>query len=269
MKKTLLFFLVVLSVVLLILRFSGKFSEIILNIKPKSGISVLSLPAGAKVFLDGSEVGQTPYENQNLEPKEYLVKIAKEGMSWEGKVKLQPETLTVINRELSGDGAFGAGEILSLEKGQGLTLVSSPSSAEVEVDGQSYGRTPLFVDIAPGEHTISLSHADYLKRNIRAKVPDNFNLKISANLALSEADLTTIATPPIKTTPELKVLNTPTGFLRVRDKPSTAGKQIEEVKPGDTLILLEELPGWDRVRLADGKEGYVSSSYVEKQNSST
>lgn len=268
MKKTLLFFLVALSIVLLILRISPKISEIVLNIKPKSGISVLSLPTEAKVFLNGSQVGQTPYENKNLEPKEYLVKIEKEGLSWEGKVKLEPDTMTVINRELASDGAFGAGEILSLEKGKGLTLVSSPAAAEVEVDGKSYGRTPVFVDIVPEEHTISLSHADYLKRNIRAKVPDNFNLKISADLALSEADLTTIATPPIKTTPELKVLNTPTGFLRVRDKPSTASKEISQVKPGDTLILLEELQGWDRVRLSDGKEGYVSSAYVEKQNPS-
>lgn len=267
MKKILLFFLVVLSLVLLILRFSPKFSEVILNIKPKSGISVLSLPTGAKVSLNGIEVGQTPYENKNLEPKEYLVKIQQDNMSWEGKVKLEPDAMTVINRELSNEGSFGAGEILSLEKGKGLTLVSSPAGSDVEVDGKSYGRTPIFIDIEPGEHTISLAHADYLKRNIRAKVPDNFNLKISADLALSEADLTTIATPPIKTTPTLKVLNTPTGFLRVRDKASTAGKEIAQVKPGDSLILLEELTGWDRVRLSDDKEGYVSSAYVEKQDS--
>ncbi len=187
-------------------------------------------------------------------------------MTWEGKISLQKDTLTVVNRELSTDGAFGAGEILSLDKGKGLTLVSNPTGSQIEVDGKSYGVTPLFLDVPVGEHTISLSHTNYLKRNIRAKVPENFNLKVSADLALSEADLTTISTPPIKTTPELKVLNTPTGFLRVRDKPSTAGKEVAQVKPGDTLILLEELQGWDRVRLSDEKEGYVSSSYVEKQN---
>lgn len=266
MKKSILFILIFLSILALLVRFSGKFSEIVLNIKPKSGISILSLPTEAKVFLEGVEVGNTPYENQNLEPKEYLVKIEKDGASWQGKVKLGPQTLTVINRELSTDGAFGSGEILSLEKGKGLTIVSNPSDSLIEIDGKSYGATPISLDIPSGEHTVSLSHANYLKRNIRAKLPENFNLKIVADLAISEADLTTISTPPIKTTAEVKVLSTPTGFLRVRDKPSTSGKEVGRVKPGDILVLLEELQGWDRVRLSDGTEGYVSSSYVEKQN---
>lgn len=265
MKKTALFILIILSIVVLILRFSPKIGQLVFNIKPKSGISVLSLPTEAQVFLDGKEMGQTPYDNQNLEPKEYLVKIQKGDQNWQGKVQLTAQTLAVVNRELASDSAFGAGEVLTLEKGKGLTIVSNPAGAEIEIDGKGYGTTPSYLNIPSGEHNISLSHANYLKRNIRAKLPDNFNLKISVDLSLSEADLTTIATPPIRTTPELKVLDTPTGFLRVRDKPSTAGKEIARVGTGTTLILLEELQGWDRVRLADGKEGYVASQYVEKQ----
>jgi len=43
------------------------------------------------------------------------------------------------------------------------------------------------------------------------------------------------------------------------------GKEIAQVKPGDTLILLEEQGVWFRIRLPDGTEGFVSSSYVEKK----
>ena len=85
------------------------------------------------------------------------------------------------------------------------------------------------------------------------------------DLALSEADLTTVAAPVITQTPQVIVKETPTGFLRVRDKASLSGKEIAQVKPGDSLILLEELTGWDRVRLSDGTEGFVSSTYVEKK----
>lgn len=266
MKKTILIILLILSILAIIMRFGERFSQILFNIKPKSGISILSYPSEATVFLDNQEVGKTPYENQNLEPREYLIRLQENGMSWQGKVKLTYQTLTVVNRELATDPSFGSGEILTLDRGKGLTVVSNPSGSQVEVDGKSYNLTPQYLDLPSGEHTITLSHSNYLKRNIRAKLPENFNLKISADLAISEADLTTISTPPIKTTPELKVLDTPTGFLRVRDKPSTAGKEITQVKPGDKLILLEELSGWDRVRLSDNTEGYVSSSYVEKQN---
>lgn len=266
MKKALLLFLVLLSLFALLVRFSGQLSETLLGIKVKSGISVMSEPADAYVFLNGVEVGKTPYEDQSLEPKEYLLKLEKNGMIWQGKVSLKAQTLTVVNRELSEDQEFSAGEILTLDKGKGVTIISNPSSAEVEVDGKLLGTTPLALDISKGEHTISVSHPNYLKRSIKALIPDNFNLTVSIDLALSEADLTTIATPPIKTTPELKVKDTPTGFLRVRDKPTLSGKEIARVKPGDTLVLLEEQSGWDRVRLADGTEGYVSSTYIEKQN---
>lgn len=266
MKKTIIWILVFISLIALLVRFSGKIAELVLNIKPKSGISVMSEPLDATVYIDNTEVGKTPYENQNLEPKEYLVRLEKDGMSWQGRVKLKEQTLTLVNRELSKDQTFGAGEILSLERGKGLTVVSSPADAEVEVDEKLYGQTPLSINITSGEHTISISHPNYLKRNIRAIIPSDFNLIVSVDLSLSEADLTTISTPVIKTTPELKVLDTPTGFLRVRDKASTSGKEVGRVNPGDILVMLEELPSWYRVRLSDGKEGFVSSTYVEKQN---
>lgn len=266
MKKTLLLILILFSLLVLIVRFSGKVAEVLFNIKPKSGISVMSEPTDAKVFLDGLEVGKTPYEAKDLEPKEYLVKVEKEGMVWQGRVKLGTQTLTVVNRELSSDQTFSAGEILTLDKGKGLIVVSNPSGAEAELDGKSYGQTPISLDVSSGEHTISLSHANYLKRNIKAIIPDNFNLTVSVDLSLSETDLTTIPTPPIAETPKLLVLNTPTGFLRVRDKPSLSGKEIGRVNVGDTLILLEELSSWDRVKLTDGTEGYVSSAYVAKQS---
>ena len=266
MKKIIIWILVFISLIALLFRFSGKIAEALLNIKPKSGISVMSEPLDATVFIDNVEVGKTPYESQNLDPKEYLIRAEKDGMIWQGKVKLREQTLTLVNRELSKDQTFSAGEILSLEEGRGLTVISNPLDATVEVDEKLYGQTPISIDVEPGEHTISVSHANYLKRNIRAIIPPNFNLIVSVELSLSETDLTTISTPVIKTTSEVKILDTPTGFLRVRDKASLSGKEIARVNPGDTLVLLEELSSWVKVRLPDGKEGFVSSTYVERQN---
>lgn len=264
-KKTLLLVLVLVSVALLMIRFTGKATQTFLGISPKGGLSIISLPDGATVLLNGTEAGKTPYENKNLNIEDYTIKLEKDQNRWEGKVSLAAGTLSVINRELAKDPSSSAGEVLTLQKGRGMTIISNPTDAEVEIDGKSYGKTPLTVNLDKGEHTIAISHANYLKRSIRASLPEGYNLTVSVDLALSEADLTTVATPPITTTPELIVKDTPTGFLRVRDKPSLNGKEISQVKPGDTLILLEEFSGWDRVRLQDGTEGYVSSSYVEKK----
>jgi len=266
MKKVIIWFLVLLSLAALLLRFSGRLAEIFLGFRETSGISILSDPPDATVFLDEKQVGKTPYENKNLEAKNYKVRLEKEKLVWDGKIKLNGGTITVVNRDLSADQSSSAGETLYLEKGKALTIISKPGEADVEIDGKPVGKTPLSVDLASGDHTILVSHPNYLKRSIRLNMPDHYNLIVAVDLALSEADLSNIATPVISQTQEVIVKNTPTGFLRVRDKPNLNGKEIARVKPGDTLILLEEQTAWDRVRLVDNTEGYVSAAYVTKKN---
>ncbi len=265
MKKTIAWVLVVVSLAVLIIRYSSVLEEIFLGIKQKSGISIQSTPSEASVFLDNKEVGKTPYEDKNLDVKQYTVKIEKDGAIWQGNIKLTGGTMTLVNRDLAKDVSSASGETLTLDKGKGLTIISSPSEAEVEVDGRSVGKTPISINIDSGEHSILISHQNYLKRSIKALLPKDFNLTVSVDLALSEADLTTISAPVMTQTPEVVVKSTPTGFLRVRDKGSLTGKEIAQVKVGETLILLEELGSWDRVRLTNGTEGFVSSAYVEKK----
>ncbi len=264
-KKTLVWILILFSLLVLLIRYSSKIEETVLGIKQKSGISVFSLPDSATVFLDSKEVGKTPYEDKNLEVRPYSVKVEKDGASWQGKVKLTAGTMLIINRDLAKEQASSSGEILALDKGRGITVISNPPDSEVEIDGKVHGKTPISINLSLGEHTILVSHPNYLKRSIKSSLPKDFNLTISVDLALSEADLTTISAPVITQTQEVIVKSTPTGFLRVRDQGSLTGKEIARVIAGEKLILLEELSGWDRVRLANGTEGFVSSSYVEKK----
>src|SRR3989344_2963369 len=121
MKKTLLLILVSISIATLVIRFSPQILEFSLGIKEKSGIAIYSTPEGAQVYLDGKEVGQTPHEDKNLDVKEYIVRIEKDQAVWEGKVSLIGGALTVINRELSKELTYSAGEVLTLRKGRGLT----------------------------------------------------------------------------------------------------------------------------------------------------
>ncbi len=88
---------------------------------------------------------------------------------------------------------------------------------------------------------------------------------LNVDLALSEADLTQLSAPVISETPKVVVKDTPTGFLRVREKAAVTSQELAKVAPGDELVLLEELDEWVRIRLSNGTEGYVSSTYVEKK----
>lgn len=266
MKKTIIWILVFFSLAILIIRFSSKLEEVVFGIKPKSGISILSTPSEATVYLDNKEVGKTPYENKDLKVGEVLVKIEKDKNIWQGKIGLTAGTITVINRDLSADISSSGGETLSLKKGKGITIVSSPGESNIEIDGKAFGRTPQTIDIESGEHVLLLTHTNYLNRSIKANLPKGFNLTISSDLAVTEADLTVIENAPvIIQTLEVVVKTTPTGFLRVRDKPSLAGKELARISTGEVLVLLEELGSWDKVRVSTGVEGFVSASYVEKK----
>lgn len=266
MKKTIVLILVLISIFILIVRFADFGLQSFLGVKKVGGINVLSMPAGATVYLDEVEAGKTPYEDKNLSPKEYAVKIEKAGLVWQGRVNLTAGTVTVLSRDLAKDFSSSAGETLALEKGSGVTVISNPDGASVEINGKTEGATPVSIKLSSGDYLLTLSRPNYLNRSIRVNLPEGYKLVVFADMALSEADLTAVQTSPITQTPEVTVKDTPTGFLRVRDKPSLLGKEIAQVKPGDTLILLEELSGWYRVRLSDGAEGYVSSSYVEKKS---
>lgn len=269
-KKSGLFLLIILSIVVLALRLTNQFGTSIFKAGEKAGIRILSTPTGAAVYLDDKLMGKTPYEDQSLVAKEYKLKITTEAtgsaeVAWQGKVKISGGTLAVVNRDLAKDVPSAAGEILTLDKGKGVTVLSTPTGASVEIDGKDYGVTPVLVDVKAGEHTFTMKHNSYLNRSIRAAVPDNFNLIMSVDLALSEADLTNIATLPMTQTPKVVVKATPTGFLRVREKASITSKEVGRVSPGDELILLEEGNGWDKVRLPNGTEGFVSTTYVQKK----
>jgi hypothetical protein len=261
--------LVVFSIFSLIVKFGQAPFYKLIGVESKAGIKISALPE-AQVLINGNQVGTTPFTDENLIQGDYEVKLVKDNLSWQGNIKLTSGTITVVNRELAEDRSSSSGETLTLYPGQGLVLISNPVGADVSIDDKDVGKTPITLnDVSIGEHNIVLKSKGYITRSIRATLPDKLQLVISSDLAISEADLNSlIPIPTIQVLPRVTVLQTPTGFLRVRDKPNLNGAEIGRVNPGDTLDLIEEdtTTGWDKVKLPDGKEGYVSSSYVQKKS---
>lgn len=262
--------LVFVSVIVLGLRFGVKPISDLLGIKERAGLRVESNPSST-VLVDGVEVGKTPFESDQMKTGYSLVELKAVGegggeLSWKGNVPLVNGTVTVVNRDLASSVATSSGEVIVLEKGKGVNIISSPDGAEVVINGKEYGKTPLSVEeLGAGEHVFIVGRANYLKRSIKAALIEGYKLNVSVDLALSEADLTKILTTPLETSQEVVIKRTPTGFLRVRSEASTNSPEVGRVNPGETLILLEEVPNWFRIRLPDGKEGYISSQYAEKK----
>lgn len=270
MRKFFFFLLTFLSIVSVAIRFGVNPMIKNLGFAERAGLRVDSTVL-SKVFIDSKEVGTTPFQDESLNVGEYLIRLepqvseSSKHLSWQGYVKLNGGTLSVVNRQLAKNITSSSGEVITLEKGNGITVISTPPQAEVIVDGKGYGRTPITItDLAEGEHQFFINREGFLKRSIRIKLVAGYNIILSTDLAIAEADLTQITTVPITKTSKIKIQDTPTGFLRVRNQPSLQGQEIARVDSGDILTLLEELPSWVRVRLQNNLEGYVASAYIEK-----
>jgi len=231
----------------------------------KSGLQIFSQPQ-ADVFLNGEKIGQTPYLSKELKTGDYDLSIATGSASWQTKIKLSSDVLTVVNRQLSSGNFFDEqGEILTLEGGKGLVVTSNPPAAQVKIDDQEKGTSPLALDSQQlGSFRVSLSKEGYLSRSVAVQVHSNFKTVVHIDLAqdLSKAER---EEPKSLISKSVVISATPTGWLRVRNEPGLQGAEVAKVNTGESFSLLEEKDTWYKILLKDGKDGWVSSQYATIQ----
>ncbi|MFC1789864.1 PEGA domain-containing protein [Patescibacteria group bacterium] len=285
----------------------------VFNKPGKAALQIASTP-NSKVFLDGEEVGTTPYFNDDLEAGEAVVKLeASEQdsglVAWEGRVTLVSNIVTSINYQLGGSEGELSGEILSLErigdsKVASLAVITQPEEALVRINDESKGFSPVSVeDLDPGEYQITVSAPGFKEKTISGQTIAGYKLEVSVRLAREEIDGVTEATEssqveededveedteedqdevskesdeedepePTKVPvaealekPYVKILSTPTGWLRVRLGPTTTATEAAKVDPGETFPYLDESEnGWYKIEYETDEEGWVSGVYAE------
>lgn len=272
------------SIVSIILIFIGffLFFQIIENILPKGqGALQVTSNVRAKVLLNGRETGNTPIclcdQDQRVNEGDYTLQLIPEDSSdtFTTKIKIVSGVQTVVDRTFL-PGSYASAYVLYLEKiGASDTQIfvsSLPDSALVSMDGNDSGVTPVLLkNVSASEHEIELEKEGYGKKTIRVSARTGYKLIIeailgtipSSNEILPGSEITPTPTPT-PSTPQVTILDTPTGFLRVRSDASISGSEIGQVKPGDTLPLLNESGGWYQIKLPDGLTGWISSSFAQK-----
>ncbi len=66
-----------------------------------------------------------------------------------------------------------------------ISVASTPSGADIEIDGNFVGNTPSTIDLAPGEHSIAVKKSGYKDWNRKMKVTGGI-INLSAELEKSE-----------------------------------------------------------------------------------
>jgi hypothetical protein len=119
-------------------------------------LSISTRPAGARVVVEGRDVGVTPVTVSDLAPGRYTVRVTREGyVAQEQRVTVSAgrpvQSLAIPLRPAPAPSAApraGAGTAP-------LIVESRPAGAPVFVNGQQIGQTPMAIaEIPVGEHAV-------------------------------------------------------------------------------------------------------------------
>jgi hypothetical protein len=286
MKRFILIFLPVLLITIIVF---GIAQLIFFQNNGKGALQITSQPF-SKVYLNNKYLGNTPFcrceSSTTINSGEYtlrLVPLSGKFMEFQNKITINKGALTVVDRKF-GIGASSEGTIMSLQrlkdnKASELLVVSLPDKADLYLDANKQGITPFHLNhLTNSDHTLSLKKAGYKDKNILIRTPQGYKLVaiiylgiqdiIQTPTASTESALTPQVLPSISKTPALTtkiiILQTPNGFLRVRNEPSLNALEINRVLPNDSYTLLDENPGWYKIQPRDGSSGWVSAQYAKK-----
>lgn len=257
---------------------------IILNKSASKGaLQVTSVPK-SKVYLDGKLLGETPFckceQNDTLDTGEYTIKLVPDNNKFspfESKITISPSVLTVVDRTF-GEGGLSQGSIIDLtpisDKNEAqILVVSFPDKANIYLDNNLSGTSPLLLkNVTESDHEIKLSKEGYKEKAVRIRAIKGYKLESIVFLSINQ-DLTnssSSALPELSPVPsasqnQVTILDTPTGFLRVREDATISSLQVGTVNPGEKYELVSEKEDWFEIKLEDGKTGWISSQYAKKE----
>ncbi len=256
----------VVGIVFLLMRFTpGK----------KGALEIDAIPA-AKIYINGDEVGETPYQDESVSPGDLDLRLEPQGVvgaiAWERRLTITPNTRVVIRKQFAAVSEEESSQILYWEKTgakkkAGLVLTSVPGGVSVSVDDQMRGFAPVNLeDIGSGEHKLVLTHPGYKSEEILVRTLSDYRLVVEVKLATSGEIIKEVEEEVVAEEQIVKILikDTPTGWLRVRENASTAGSEVGRVEPGDEFELLDEDNGWFKIEYEQGEEGWISGQYATK-----
>lgn len=263
----------------------GAFFVFAYSLSQNGGKGALQVTANpkSKVYLNGKLIGQTPLckcdASEMIPVGEYNIKVDPQNAAstaFEEKITIAKGILTVVDRRF-GKGVTSEGSIISLApigdaKAVQLLVISFPQNASVFVDSSLVGSSPLLVkDITESDHEVTIKKEGYREKTIRIRIVAGYKLTIVAYLGIAlglpispTPSLQTQATSSAALSPKITILQTPTGFLRVREGSSSGALEVGRVNPGESYPLLGENEQWYKIQLQNGQSGWISKQYALK-----
>jgi len=117
---------------------------------------------------------------------------------------------------------------------------------------------------------IAISTFYYIEgQNLNFGIPINtiFELELGniikgSSKKSQEVNISTVETTSPKV--YIKILDTPTGWLRARREPTSTSQEVVKVYPGEAYLLLDEYGEWYKILYQDNIKAWISEQYSEK-----
>jgi hypothetical protein len=267
-------------------------------ISPKdqqAGLQISTEPVAASVFINDQYVNKTPYRDENLQPGTYRVRLEplESGyVPYELNVKVNPGTFSGVFWTFAESIELSSGMRLELEplsdrRSSELSVVSIPDNVIFSLDGAPGQLTPISLDsLEPKEYSYQSSAASYIPIRSTVSITKGYRTQVWLKLGrdpqhfidiqqeaerFSAATISAVLDPSEtatasaeSTTQQVRILATPTGWLRVRASASATAVELARVTVGKEYAAVSEKDGWFEIEYESGKTGWVSGQYVEK-----
>jgi len=242
------------------------------------GLSVVTTPNEADVWLDGELVGKAPISltaNQGV----HKLKIAKAGfVTRELEINIEPNLRLVVEVFLAANPfdkpkvlEDGTVKLYDLATGQ-ETLLDKPNlwsegvfffeknvqiafDALIDKTGKTY-----FKDKSSWDNKVE-KKSQVVIGYLGEKSEKGLTTKAKETLEKLKGELTPIKKPTA--VKQVQILSTPTGTLNVRSGPGTGYQIVTKVKPSEKYTLLGEQSDWYKIKVS-GTQGWISAQYAKK-----
>uniref|UniRef100_A0A7C4TK85 PEGA domain-containing protein n=1 Tax=candidate division WWE3 bacterium TaxID=2053526 RepID=A0A7C4TK85_UNCKA len=245
-------------------------------------LALISEPTGAKVLIDNTEVGVTPYSTSTLSEGEYDLRVEKAGFdSMSSRIKIQkgfklniavklfpspvPAKVSLLEGSqnlydvysteslVTSSPAEWVKAILYWNTTRGINLSGTGVNKDlvfdyfIDCNGRVYNKDGQ--DVTDAKQELKADRGAYLRR-----VSDGPGLTESAKNSLQSLSLLGGK--------KAKINQTGTGWLNVRSTPGLTGSVLTTVNVGESYQVLEESKGWVKIKVTETVSGWVSTSYI-------
>jgi hypothetical protein len=230
--------------------------------KQSNSFAARAVDAGGRYGLTLSDIQKELASKYNPIKREYSFSIQDVGVPTQ---EVKPGNEVIVPISISNESSFslakGASQEFFVSKvGEGSSLFFldgvwvSPTQIEVMKQGEYLraGETgtyeiklniPLYFGVQSEEFQLIDSNGN---------VYPNTNFKIELTVGRVDGNV-------------VEILDTETGALNVRDKPSGFSNVINSVLPGQRFIELDRTnQGWVQIQLSQSESGWVSAQYVKR-----